>query len=273
MTESSHLERWASLPAWSRVDHRAQLPLHAQIQHLLLDLVDRGQLPPGERLPAERELATAFGVSLAPVRQAILGLVADGVLTRRRGLGTFVREHALTEKISILHSMTESLREQHVEVSMQILRQEIIPAPVRVARALALSEPEVLLLERLAATEQGAPIALTRAHLSLRQFPGLDHARLDNHSLYELLRDEYGVAVVRADSVIEVQRCTSADAVKLDVAPGEPLLRIEGTAFDARDRPVEHFQVLYQGDRVRLHVDSRRATDRVLQLVNGAQAA
>ena len=156
--------------------------------------------------------------------------MADGFLTRRRGLGTFVRERALDEKVSILHSMTETMREQHVEVETQVLRQEIVPASARVARALELTDPDVLLLERLAIVGR-EPVALMRADLSLRQFPGLREAPLINRSLYETLHARYGVTVIRAESVIEVERCTSKDAPKLGVLPGEPLLRVEGTAF------------------------------------------
>ena len=262
------LERWAALAGASQIGHGSQLPLHAQIQQLLLDLIDRGELKPGEQLPAERELATLFGVSLAPVRQAILGVVADGFLTRRRGLGTFVRERALDEKISILHSMTESMREQHVEVETRVLRQEIVPTSARVAGSLQLSDPTVLLLERLAVVEH-EPVALMRAYLSLSQFPGLDKADFVNRSLYETLQATFGVSVVRAESVIEVERCASKDAVKLGVMTGEPLLRVEGTAFAEQDRPVERFRVLYRGDRVRFHIDAHRASDRMLRLVPG----
>lgn len=251
-----------------QIGRGSQLPLHAQIQRLLLDLIERGELRPGERLPAERDLAALFGVSLAPVRQAILGVVADGFLTRRRGLGTFVRERALDEKISILHSMTESMREQHIEIATQVLRQQIVPTSAQVARSLEISEPEVLLLERLAAVDR-EPVALMRAYLSVQQFPGLHVAQLVNRSLYETLQAQYGVTVVRAESVIEVERCASKDAAKLGVMAGEPLLRVEGTAFAEHDRPVERFRVLYRGDRVRFHLDSRRATDRMLRILDG----
>ena len=64
------LARWASFAGASLIGRGSQLPLHAQIQQLLLDLIERGVLQPGERLPAERDLAGLFGVSLAPVPQA-----------------------------------------------------------------------------------------------------------------------------------------------------------------------------------------------------------
>ena len=73
----------------------------------------------------------------------------------------------------------------------------------------------------------------------------------------------------RAESVIEVERCASKDAFKLGVRTGEPLLRVEGTAFAEHDRPVERFRVLYRGDRVRFHLDARRGSDRMVRLVPG----
>src|SRR6516225_5753378 len=67
------------------------MTLHARISQLLVDLIQSDALTPGEQLPPERELAQMLGVSLAPVRQAILDVVSKGLLERRRGRGTFVR--------------------------------------------------------------------------------------------------------------------------------------------------------------------------------------
>ena len=63
----------------------SSIPLHARISQMLVDLIERGELAAGEQLPPERYLAELFGVSLAPVRQAILDTVSKGLLVRRRG--------------------------------------------------------------------------------------------------------------------------------------------------------------------------------------------
>lgn len=62
-----------------------------QIFEQLRDLVFRGKLKPGERLPTERELASAFGVSRPSVRSAINKLVNMGLVVQRQGRGTSVR--------------------------------------------------------------------------------------------------------------------------------------------------------------------------------------
>jgi GntR family transcriptional regulator len=249
----------------------SSVPLHARISQLLVDLIERGELAPGEQLPPERYLAELFGVSLAPVRQAILDTVSKGLLVRRRGQGTFVRGPGLEEKISILPSLTESLRGQQVEVATRVLRQELVPTPPEITAALEMRGGDSTFLERLAIVSK-EPVALLQTYLSARAYPGLVDVSFADQSLYELLRQRYRTTVTRAESVIDVARCSSTEAEKLDVPVGEPLLRVEGTAFAEPRKPVEYFRVLYRSDRVRFHIESRRKTDRVVRLVPAAEA-
>src|SRR3989442_4587106 len=248
----------------------SSIPLHARISQLLVDLIERGELAAGEQLPPERYLAELFGVSLAPVRQAILDTVSKGLLVRRRGQGTFVRGPGLEEKISILPSLTESLRGQQVEVATRVLRQERVPTPPEIAAALEMRSGDSTFLERLAIVSK-EPVALLQTYLSARAFPGLVDVSFADQSLYDLLRERYRTTVTWAESVIDVARCSSAEAEKLDVPMGEPLLRVEGTAFAELRKPVEYFRVLYRSDRVRFHIESRRKTDRVVRLVPAAE--
>jgi GntR family transcriptional regulator len=262
---ASALQRWQELTQ-SFAFASTSMPLHARISQLMVDLIETGELSAGEQLPAEREIAELLGVSLAPVRQAILDAVNKGLLVRGRGRGTFVRSPGLDEKISILHSFTESVRNQHVEVDTRVLRQEPVAMPAEVASALGLRERRAMLLERVALAGR-EPVALLQAYLSLRAYPKLIDSSFANRSLYETLRDRYGVVVTSADSVIELARATSAEAEKLGTAIGEPLLSVKGTAFAESGEPVEYFRVLYRGDRVRFHLESHRQTDRVVRLV------
>ncbi len=253
----------------------SSMPLHARISQLMVDLIERRA---GRRRAAAKARARVLAELLGdghsrPVYvRAILDVVNKGLLVRGRGRGTFVRGPGLDEKISILHSLTESMQAQHVEVDTRVLRQERVPVPPDVAAALALRENVVMLLERVALVGK-EPVALLYAYLSLRAYPGLVDAPLANHSLYETLRDQYATVVTRADSVIELARSTSAEAGKLGIAVGEPLLRVQGTAFADSGQPVEYFRVLYRGDRVRFHLESHRDSDRVVRLIGSELGA
>jgi DNA-binding GntR family transcriptional regulator len=77
-----------------RLRRRADEPAWAQIEAQLAERISSGGLQAGERLPPERELARALGVSRMTVRQALDVLARRGLVDRGVGRGTFVRSHA-----------------------------------------------------------------------------------------------------------------------------------------------------------------------------------
>src|ERR1700737_4855558 len=74
------------------INRDSPVPLHHQMRNYLLGCLERGELQPGQQLLRESEYATSFGISLAPVRQAILDLVKEGYFYRGPGRGTFVAQ-------------------------------------------------------------------------------------------------------------------------------------------------------------------------------------
>lgn len=69
-----------------------QPKLSDAIVEALENMILEGSLRPGEKLPAERELAKQFDVSRPSIREAIQALEAKGLLLRRQGGGTYVQE-------------------------------------------------------------------------------------------------------------------------------------------------------------------------------------
>jgi GntR family transcriptional regulator len=220
------------------------VPLHSQLRHVLVSMIEEGRFGGGEPFPPERELARQFGVSLAPVRQAILDLVGEGVLYRVRGKGTFLREPALVENVSILSSFTASMRDRGLGAEMRLLRQERRRGSIT--------------LERLAVVE-GEPVAIFSSRLSTTRFPDVSEKLVRHGSLWQVLEQDYGVVVVRADTVVEVGRCTTEQSSLLQIPAGSSLLIAEGTSYDASDEVVETFHVRYRADRIRLRLDSYRS--------------
>jgi GntR family transcriptional regulator len=239
-------------------------PLHYQVRRLLLEEIDRGELVAGQKLAPEREYAARFGISLAPVRQAILGLVEEDYLYRVRGSGTFVREAKVEEKIAILSSFTESMRARGFEPDIRTIEQRIVDAPARVRQAIGARQ--VLSLGRVAVVD-GKPVAVLASWLPADRVPGLVDVNLGSGSLYSLLAERYSIQMARAQSWIEVGRCRPADAALLGVRPGTPTLLLEGITYDTSDRPVEFSRVMYRADRFRFGIESFRRDDQVLHLI------
>jgi len=226
-------------------------------------MIEDGEVRAGDALPAERELAAQFGVSLAPVRQAILDLVNEGVLYRMRGKGTFLREPSRVEHVSILSSFTASMREKGLDVEMRLLRQRKGRPPRHIARSLGIDGGKTTLLERLALV-QDEPVALFASYLSATRFEGLGAEVARRGSLFSVLEQDFGVVPVRAETTVEVGRCTTAESALLRIPAGSPLLISRGTSYDSDGVAVEHFDVRYRADRIRLRLDSHRYAEQVV---------
>jgi GntR family transcriptional regulator len=248
------------------INRDSPVPLHHQVRNYLLGCLERGELQPGQQLLQEREYAVRFGISLAPVRQAILDLVKEGYLYRVPGRGTFVREQKVEEKISILSSFSESMRAKGLSAALRVIELRVGKVPPNVRAVLEAEDQQFVILQRVALIEDKA-IALLSSFLPARLVPGLETLDLNGQSLYRTLEERYSIVLARAESTIEVVRCRSAQSSILGIPPGTPMLQVEGKTYDVTDRFVEFARVLYRADRFRFTIESFRRDDRVLHLI------
>ena len=248
------------------INRDSPVPLHHQVRNYLLGCIERGELLPGQKLLQEREYAARFGISLAPVRQAILDLVKEGYFSRVPGRGTFVREEKVEEKISILSSFSESMRAKGLNAILRVVDQRVGMAPPSLKAMLETNDQQSVFLQRVALVE-GKAIALLSSYLPARLVPGLETLDFNGRSLYKTLEERYGIVLARAESTIEVVRCHGTQSTVLGIPSGTPMLQVEGKTYDVTDQFVEFAQVLYRADRFRFTIESFRRDDRVLHLI------
>src|SRR5260370_26513343 len=248
------------------INRDSPVPLHDQVRNYLLGCIERGELLPGQKLLQEREYAARFGLSLAPVRQAILDLVKEGYLYRVPGRGTFVREQKVEEKISILSSFSESMRAKGLSAVLSVAELRVSKIPPNIRAALATEDQQYIFLQRVALIESKA-IALLSSYLPARLVPGLETLDFNGRSLYKTLEERYGIVLARAESTIEVVHCHGTQSTVLGIPPGTAMLQVEGKTYDVTDQFVEFAQVLYRADRFRFTIESFRRDDRVLHLI------
>jgi GntR family transcriptional regulator len=233
-------------------------PLHDQIRRAIHARIQSGELRPGDRLPTEHEYSEQFGVSLAPIRQALLDLVAAGLIVRIKGRGTFVAESRVDTPVTLLASFTDGLRSRRIPFSMTVLDQVAAPGPPHVLAALELEVGAPVVRLRRLAFVRGEPAAILDAHLDAKRFgrlvsmTGFESGR----SLYRTLEEEFGTQVGKARSTLEVVRCDDEQAESLGVSLGTPALLVRSVTEDPTGRPIELADVLYRGDRFIFRIDS-----------------
>ena len=233
------------------------LPLYRQIEADLRERIRGGGLRPGAQVPPEPELMAKYGVSRATVRQALVGLVAEGLLEIRRGLGTYVTARRFEHTIGGFYSFSREIERHGLQPGTRVLDLRTQPAADDVAEALGLvpGTPVVALRRlRLAGPD---PLVVETSHLPAARFPGLERVDFASVRLYDTLLKDYGCRPTRARETFEPVLLTADEAALLDQRRGEPALRVERVAFDQDDVPIEFCRSTVRGDRYRYSVELR----------------
>jgi len=213
------------------VDRRSKVPLYHQLKDWIIGQIERGELDPGTRIPSEMALFASLGMSRTTVREALNQLVAEGWLYRIRGIGTFVRDYQVQPCVAQLG--------------------EILPACLSVAASLQLVPgTEVIHLERLGST-QGEPLVLADTYLPRDLCRDLIDRDLTNCSLFDTLKDAYGLVVGKARRTLQPTLATPYEAEHLHISPGDPVHPVKSISYLPSERPVEHSRLRFRGDRSR----------------------
>lgn len=244
-------------PAPSRRARRlvdGPVPKHVQLREIL-ETRAREELPPHAPVGSERALMAGFGVSRATVREAIGQLVADGVLYRVHGKGTFVAAARVESQLH-LASFTEEMRRRGLEPTTRVLERSLADPPRRVALELGLEQDErVWRLERLRIAA-GEPMALELGWYPARLLPGLDAYDLST-SIYTLFAQTYDLVVDSAQQTVWAESADTHQAELLGVQVGASLLAFRRTS-SAGPVAVEHNLSWYRGDRYQVHMSLDR---------------
>jgi GntR family transcriptional regulator len=225
-------------------------PKHAQLTTVLADLVAK-KLGPDQAIPSERELMDLYDVSRNTVRKAIESLIADGVLHRVHGKGTFVSRPRLESRLH-LASFTQDMRRRGLMPSTTLLGVEAERPPTDIAAALELGANELAWrVDRVRLADQ-QPIALEKGWYSQPLLPDLDRMDLSG-SLYELFASAYGLGVDSAEQTLWGESADTSTARRLDAPLHTPLLVFRRVARSG-DRPLEYVVSRYRGDRYQIHM-------------------
>ena len=232
---------------------------HVQVREYVRRLVEGAD--PGSPAPSERELVQHFGVARMTVRQALDALVAEGLLERVPGRGTFVAQRAGDLDRRLL-SYTEEMRRRNLVPGARTLLARMEAAGPGVARALEIDEGDKVVHWQRLRLADGSPMCLEDAYLADSTVPGFLEQRLPE-SLYAELRRRDLLPTWGEDSV-DSARAGDEESDVLDIAPGDPVLRVARRAF-AGNVAVEVSRSTYRADRFTLWVPVARPNGIPLQ--------
>jgi GntR family transcriptional regulator len=237
------------------IDRQSPVPLYHQLAEQLSRAITVGELQPGD--PFENEIAVAerLQVSRPTVRRAIQKLVDQGLVVRRRGLGTTVANSKVHRKFELTSLYDDLLRDGR-EPLTAVLEHEIT---TNERAAAALDVPgDTALLHIVRVRHAGdTPLAVLRNWLP-PAFSDLTRDELMGRGLYAALRDR-GVKPVVAQQSIGARMPTSLERRHLEIRGSQPVLTMTRMAFDASGSAVEFGDHSYRASdyTIDLMVDER----------------
>lgn len=240
-----------SKPVDVRIDRETPVPLYHQVAEQLSAAIARGDLQPGDAFENELAMAERLGLSRPTVRRAIQELVSQGLLLRRRGLGTTVAGRQIHRRAE-LTSLYDDLRREGAGDPRTVVLTHEVTCDEAAAAAMGLpSDTPLLHLVRLRLDGE-RPLAILRNWLP-PAYSDLGREDLERDGLYALLRARGGKPVV-AHQRIGARQPSGPERKHLNLTPSQPVLTMSRTAFDAVGSPVEYGDHCYRAQDYSIEV-------------------
>ncbi|MEF3331399.1 UTRA domain-containing protein [Oceanobacillus oncorhynchi] len=227
----------------------SEKPLYLQLKEHIKSEINMERYMPGQKLSTETELCEEYGVSRITARRAITDLVEEGVLIKKQGKGTFVREVKHKRELISVGSFSELTSSSGNEPNTKILSINIIDLGENENNFPVSKNSKILELRRLLFIDN-VPFIMETSHYPLELLPGLEEKISSTTSTYKTLKEEYGVEVVSSDKIVNVGYATMEEAERLQCDIGATLFNVEKISSDQNNRHIHFSKSLMIADRV-----------------------
>lgn len=234
-----------------KLDGDTAIPLYYQLKEIIRDKIERGVWAIGDQISNEMDLVDEYKVSRATVRQAILDLVREGILIRKKGKGTFVARPKLAGDLTINFYYPEEFGTKHLPISKSIIK-----PPSWVINQLRIDEgQEVYEIVRIRLFNE-EPAAVETLYLPVDAFPNFLETKLEER-IFDLLAKHFGVRISNFNTYVEPILLNSYEAMLLQIGPNQPALKITKVGLNQQNDPFLMTVSIFRGDRYKLSFQPR----------------
>jgi GntR family transcriptional regulator len=217
------------------------VPLYKEVKRLMTESISSGDWTPGNAIPAEWALAERYQVAVGTVRKAVDELVAENILIRQQGRGTFVSAH--NRERLMFHFFHIVKRDgSKLQPQVELIRFRSSKADVDEAAQLQLDVGAPVFRIDNVLSLAGKPIIADTITIPKRLFPKLTLAQFRDrpNTIYHLYQTQFGLTVVRTAERLRATLADADTAALLGIALKAPVLEIRRLALSFDNAPVEY---------------------------------
>lgn len=232
-------------------------PIYYQLKQIIIDKIQNGELKANDKLPTEEEFCKQYGISKAPVRQALSDLADENYIYKIRGKGSFVLSSYIKQKGDQLRSFSDGIIALGHTPGAQLIEKKMVKADFETARNLDITEgDEVLCVIRLRFID-GEIYSLNYSYFSLEKFPQLKEVDFGAASIIEEIRNKLCTEMTVANVILEATATTAEMSNLLKRKVGSPLLLMNRTTYfkiNQLEQPLEFVRVYFVPDKYKFEV-------------------
>jgi len=215
--------------------------LYKEVKNRLMRSLVAGEWKAGQAIPSELLLSGRYGVSVGTVRRAVDELVAEKIVLRRQGSGTFVTTHTEDHQLYYFFHIVgkNDGKEPPSHELLSFLREK---ADRETALRLRVGRGERVYRIHNVLKLAGSPVIFDEITLPAASFPDLTKTLFAARAgtIYGMYQARYGINVVRISERLSAARASAQQAAGLKIREGEPALIIKRVAYTYHDTPVEY---------------------------------
>lgn len=239
------------------IDKNSPIPVYYQLKNDFIKKIANGVWKTGECISSERELCEIYGVSRMTIRQAIGELVQEGILTRKKGKGTFVCEQKVNQKDMM--SFTEMIKQSGRSLETKVVEFEVIDTPEHIQDIFVLDKLYKITRKRIVDNEC---IALETVYIPV-DYCGHINREMLSGSLYKVL-EGFGYVIKSSNSSIVAVNVGEEARELLECKDDSPILKIISKTFTNTDKLLFLEEAFYKSDKFTLQVNISRKEGEIL---------
>lgn len=210
-----------------------------------------GVYKPNEKLPFEKEICDKYNVSKMTVKKALDLLVNEGLIVKRRGSGTFIKDitekeiHGIIDKKQFSGLTNNNLGHK---VTSNVLDFKVINADNEVANILKIDEGDfIYFIHRVRYVDDEA-IVIEKTYMPLNIIPGIKLSDVEG-SIYGYIKGKLGLKIQSAHSTIRARKSDSLDRKYLKLSEDEPIIEVERVAYLENGKAFEYSFARHRYDK------------------------
>lgn len=228
-----------------RVQKKTGVTLYYQVIEYIREKIESGEWPAETRIPSEPDLCSQFGVSRATIRQALNGLVQEGLIVKRQGIGTFVAQPALVGDL-IRFVIPEKLGSQHSIISINT----ISPTLSIINRLKLKTDDKVIEIYRIRLfSNSKEPGSLEKTYLPQEIWNGISGYDF-TQPIYKMIKERYHYEMNHLLSEVRPIAINDDEALYLQL-PSQTLALLLYRTWLEKDKPIMFTKIIFPADKCR----------------------